>query len=34
MARSGRLRGRRLLVGGAFYVVYLGIVAASLLGVV
>ena len=32
MARSGRLMGRRLLVGGAFYVVYLGIVAASLAG--
>jgi cation:H+ antiporter len=33
MARSGRLLGRRLLVGGLFYVIYLGIVAASLLGV-
>jgi cation:H+ antiporter len=33
MARSGRLLGKRLLVGGAFYVVYLGIVAASLAGV-
>ncbi|HLO34987.1 MAG TPA: hypothetical protein VK194_02855 [Candidatus Deferrimicrobium sp.] len=32
MARSGRLLGRRLLVGGAFYVLYLGIVAASLFG--
>ena len=32
MARSGRLMGRRLLVGGAFYVVYLGIVAASVAG--
>ncbi|HET7031071.1 MAG TPA: hypothetical protein VFI34_11210 [Candidatus Limnocylindrales bacterium] len=32
MARSGRLLGKRLLVGGAFYVLYLGIVAASLLG--
>jgi cation:H+ antiporter len=32
MARSGRLLGRNLLVGGAFYVVYLGIVAASLMG--
>jgi cation:H+ antiporter len=32
MARSGRLLGRRLLVGGAFYLVYLGIVAASLIG--
>jgi cation:H+ antiporter len=34
MARSGRLLGRRLLVGGAFYVVYLGIVAASLMGAI
>src|SRR3954449_5941177 len=34
MARSGRLLGRGLLVGGAFYVVYLGIVGASLAGVV
>jgi cation:H+ antiporter len=33
MARTGRLLGRRLLVGGIFYVVYLGIVAASLMGV-
>jgi cation:H+ antiporter len=32
MARSHRLLGTRLLWGGAFYVVYLGIVAASLLG--
>jgi cation:H+ antiporter len=32
MARSGRLRGRGLLIGGAFYAVYLAIVAASLLG--
>jgi cation:H+ antiporter len=32
MARSGRLLGRRLLVGGLFYVLYLGIVAASLAG--
>jgi cation:H+ antiporter len=32
MARSGRLLGRRLLVGGLFYAVYLGIVAASLMG--
>ena len=29
MARSGRLRGRRLLVGGAFYVVYLAIVGVA-----
>ena len=33
MARSGQLLGKRLLWGGAFYVVYLGIVAASLMGV-
>jgi cation:H+ antiporter len=32
MARSGRLLGKRLLWGGLFYVVYLGIVAASLMG--
>jgi cation:H+ antiporter len=32
MARSGHLLGRRLLVGGLFYVVYLGIVAASVIG--
>ena len=32
MARSGRLLGKNLLIGGLFYVVYLGIVAASLLG--
>jgi cation:H+ antiporter len=32
MARSGRLLGKRLLFGGAFYVLYLGIVAGSLLG--
>jgi cation:H+ antiporter len=33
MARSGRLLGRRLLVGGLFYVVYLAIVGLELLGV-
>jgi cation:H+ antiporter len=33
MARSGKLLGKRLLVGGAFYVVYLAIVAASIAGV-
>jgi cation:H+ antiporter len=33
MARTGRLLGRRLLVGGIFYVAYLAIVAASLMGV-
>jgi cation:H+ antiporter len=32
MARSHRLTGRRLLVGGAFYVLYLAIVGASLAG--
>ena len=32
MARSGRLLGKRLLVGGAFYLVYLAIVGASLAG--
>ena len=34
MARSGRLLGRNLLIGGAFYLLYLGIVAASLMGVI
>jgi cation:H+ antiporter len=34
MARAGRLTGRRLLVGGAFYAVYLAIVGASLTGLV
>jgi cation:H+ antiporter len=33
MARSGKLLGKRLLVGGGFYVVYLGIVAGSIAGV-
>jgi hypothetical protein len=32
MARSRRLLGRGLLVGGVFYVAYLGIVAGSLIG--
>jgi cation:H+ antiporter len=32
MARAGRLTGRRLLVGGVFYVVYLLIVIAALMG--
>ena len=32
MARSGELRGKGLLWGGAFYVGYLAIVAASLMG--
>jgi len=30
MARAGRLTGRRLLVGGAFYVVYLVAVILAL----
>ncbi len=34
MARSGRLIGRRLLVGGAFYLLYLAIVVASLAGLI
>jgi cation:H+ antiporter len=34
MARSHRLTGRRLLVGGAFYLVYLGVVVAALGGVI
>jgi len=32
MARSGRLRGRGLLVGGAFYVAYLAIVVVAVMG--
>ncbi len=32
MARAGRLRGRGLLVGGAFYLAYLGLVAAAVTG--
>jgi cation:H+ antiporter len=32
MARSGKLLGKRLLVGGAFYVVYLGIVGGEIAG--
>ncbi|MFL5679521.1 MAG: sodium:calcium antiporter [Chloroflexota bacterium] len=32
MRRAGRLRGRGLLVGGAFYLLYLGIVAAAATG--
>ena len=32
MARSGHLRGRNLLVGGAFYAVYLGIVIFTIAG--
>jgi cation:H+ antiporter len=34
MARSGRLTGRRLLIGGAFYVIYLVAVVATLAGAV
>ena len=34
MARAGRLTGRRLLVGGAFYLVYLVAVVAALAGMV
>jgi cation:H+ antiporter len=34
MARAGRLTGRRLLVGGAFYVLYLAIVGISLAGLI
>jgi cation:H+ antiporter len=33
MARAGRLTGRRLLIGGAFYLVYLAAVIAALAGV-
>ena len=34
MARAGRLTGRRLLVGGAFYLVYLIAVIAALAGII
>ncbi len=34
MARTGRLRGRGLLVGGVFYLAYLALVVASLAGLV
>jgi cation:H+ antiporter len=34
MARSGRLTGKRLLVGGIFYLAYLAIVIAALTGVI
>jgi len=34
MARSGRLRGRGLLVGGLFYVIYLAVVVAVIVGAV
>ena len=33
MARSGRLRGRNLLIGGPFYLAYLGLVIGYLAGV-
>ena len=33
LARRGALRGRNLLVGGAFYVIYLGLVVAVIVGV-
>jgi hypothetical protein len=33
MARSGRLRGRNLLVGGAFYLAYLALVILVIGGV-
>ncbi len=33
MARSGQLRGSRLLVGGVFYLAYLGLVGAVVMGV-
>jgi hypothetical protein len=32
MARAGRLRGRGLLVGGVFYLLYLGLVVAAVTG--
>ena len=34
MARSGRLTGKRLLIGGVFYLAYLALVIAALAGVV
>jgi cation:H+ antiporter len=34
MARAGRLTGRRLLVGGIFYLIYLVAVIAALMGIV
>jgi cation:H+ antiporter len=34
MARAGRLTGRRLLVGGVFYLAYLALVIAALMGIV
>ena len=32
MARAGRLTGRRLLIGGVFYLIYLVAVVAALMG--
>jgi hypothetical protein len=32
MARAGRLRGRGLLAGGAFYLIYLALVVAAATG--
>jgi cation:H+ antiporter len=34
MVRSGRLRGRGLLVGGVFYLGYLALVVAAIMGVI
>lgn len=34
MARSGRLRGRGLLIGGVFYLAYLGLVGAAVMGLI
>jgi hypothetical protein len=34
MARSGQLRGSRLLVGGLFYLAYLGLVGAAVTGLI
>ena len=34
MARRGTLTGRHLLVGGVFYVLYLGLVGLAVAGVI
>jgi hypothetical protein len=34
MMRSGRLRGRGLLIGGVFYLLYLGLVVAVVSGAI
>ncbi len=34
MARAGRLTGRRLLIGGVFYLIYLAAVIAALMGAI